>query len=73
MAPYVGLRFFNAVKKIDMNFYKNAIIPIFTSFIKLQLDFTKILLKNSFSSEHHIESVFHAGPPFHHPTTPSGS
>jgi len=33
-----------AVIKIDMNLYKNVIIPIFTtSFIKLQLDFTRIL------------------------------
>jgi len=31
----------NAVIKIDMNLHQNVIIPIFTSFIKLQLDFTK--------------------------------
>jgi len=46
MAPYMGLHFFsnNVFIKIDMNLHKNVIIPIFpTSFIKLQLDFTKIL------------------------------
>jgi len=38
--------FFNAVKKIDMNFHENVIIPICTtSFIKLQLAFTRILQK----------------------------
>ena len=33
----------NAVIKIDMNLHINVIIPIFTSFMKLQLDFTRIL------------------------------
>jgi len=44
---HMGLYFFpnNAVIKIDMNLHKNVIIPIFTSFIKLQLDFTRILEK----------------------------
>jgi len=42
MAPYLGLRFFfDAVKEIDLNFHKNINMPIFTSFIKLRLDFTR--------------------------------
>jgi len=46
MAPYMRLHFFsnNVFIKIDMNLHKNVIVSIFpTSFIKLQLDFTKIL------------------------------
>jgi len=44
MAPYMGPYFFpnNAVIKIDMNLHINVIIPIFTSFIKLILDLTRI-------------------------------
>jgi len=50
MAPYMGQYFFpnNAVLKIDMNLHINVIIPTFTSFMKLQLDFTRILQKKIF-------------------------
>jgi len=37
-----------AVIKIDMNLHKNVIKPISTSFIKLQLDLTRISQKISF-------------------------
>jgi len=39
----------NAVIKIVMNLHKNVIVPIFTtSFIMLQLNFTRILQKSLF-------------------------
>jgi len=74
LAPYMGRYFFNdAVIKIDMNVHKNVIIPIFTiRFIKLQLDFTRILQKFNFFSnylEHYIGTLSHTDSPFHHPTT----
>jgi len=72
----VGLSFFfssNAVIKIDMNLHKNVIISIFTtSFIKFQLDFTRILqIMTNYSTylEHYTGTLTHTGPPFRHPTT----
>ena len=76
MAPYLGQYMFffsnKAVIKIDMNLHKNVTIPIFTSFIKLQLDFTKNFTKITIFSnhvEHCIGNFPHTDPPCHHPTT----
>jgi len=56
----------NAVIKIDLNLHINVIIPIFTSFMKLLLDFTRILQKKYL--EHYLWTLFHTDPPFHRPT-----